>query len=360
VRRSFLLLLLIIFSASSADAARERQVVLLAQRSYQADSLGFNLVENMSRYFYEWIKDEKIILWDSPEKKRKISYQELQGIETTTQTHFRAATSLFLYELWKFNRKEYRCNAKGYAIMGRSSGNEDVLYGYVEQTNGLKELLQKAYLSIGIQAPYGITAWQALNNRLFDADIVAYDGIPVLTVEESNKYKKLALKGKKNLNYQKIPESRLVEYSIMTGPGEASLLSAKIIDTIEKFFNDNSQEFYNYGGDKIYSFLKKPPVILSEIRVGELFTIKNNTLISSAVFITPYVIGLPMDPIQAEQFNTWEIKVDSLPFKELLSQRAYYYKIQAINGTNIPEEKEEAIRSILFNKEWAKFADKTL
>jgi hypothetical protein len=85
-------------------------------------------------------------------------------------------------------------------------------------------------------------------------------------------------------------------------------------------------------------------------------TVKNNALLAKPLFVTPYILGMPINPIKIDQFNTWNFTVGDESLESALEKKDFYFLITGVNGTEIPAESEEKIHTLLFTKDWNKFA----
>src|SRR5947207_11910763 len=116
LRKALLLTLISFLLGTQVFGYRNKKAILLAEKEEQPDSIGYNIVEEMGRYVYQWVKENKVSLWDSPEKKYHIGFNDLQGIESSTKTAFSNLRNLFIYETWTSSRRKFSFDVKGFSF----------------------------------------------------------------------------------------------------------------------------------------------------------------------------------------------------------------------------------------------------
>lgn len=353
-KNAFILFTLLIISSVQAFAYKNKKAVLLVNRDTQKDSIGYNFVSAMAESMQKWIADGKVVLWDSPEKKHTLKPADLSGIEFNTKTSFSELQNIFIYETWSASKKRFSFQVKGFSFASINSKGEEVLYGYVDYNSALKNLLANDTIATNANANAGTTLLQVLMNKGYDFGLVYFNDGVVADIQRSIKIQKHALEGskKKFSNKIKSPPNRLVEYSIESGNGEGSAFSIEIRDAFQKFLNQNPQEFYNYGGDKILSYTKKAPIILTDLRVQEIWMLNKKTVVQKSLFIVPYVVGIPLKPIPLEQWQQWNFEVKGKDLEQILNEKTFNYNIKKVNSTDVTAAETEAFRKALLSANW--------
>ena len=272
--RKFVIVFPIIFLLiTDSYGYKNAKTILVCNRQIQKDSIGFNIVGDLAAWAYTHLQSGEIEFWDSPEKKFKLKIGDLQGIEKTSGISFSNLSNVFIYETWTLRKHKFKFDVKGFSFSAATKDGDEVLYGYVEYSAKIKKQLSETALNVNADGMYGMTLWQALMNMQYDFDVVFFKGGPIKTLQQDQKIKQRALQAKnKNTNHIKVQEAKLVEYTVETGPSMLSEKSISLMRQMEFFFNDNKQEFFNYGGDNILSYLKNSPVIVSQFNVSELWT----------------------------------------------------------------------------------------
>jgi len=321
---------------NQAYCYKNAKAILVCNRQIQKDSIGYNIVGDLAAWAYNQLDSGKIEFWDSPEKKFRLKIDDLKGIEKTSGISFANLSNIFIYETWTLRKHKFKFELKGFSFTTVSKKGDEVLYGYVECNSKIKRQLAETRLNVNADGMYGMTLWQALMNMQYDFDVVFFNDEPIKTLQQDQKIKLHALEPRnKKINELKVPEAKLVEYAVETGPSMLSEKSISLMKQMEDFFNDNKQEFFNYGGDNILSYLKNSPVIISQFNVAELWSKSSGTVAYSPQQIIPYVVGIPLQPIALQQWQDWKVKFDSVSVNEALVKKNFYYIIQKINNTNI-------------------------
>ena len=130
-------------------------------------------------------------------------------------------------------------------------------------------------------------------------------------------------------------------------------VSHKTEKILDVFFNANQQEFFNYGGDQVYSFLKNVPIRISDFDVIETWN-KDNT---GKVYFTPqyivlYAKGIRLAPIPFDKLNDWKLQYGDASLSAFLSEKSFPYEIRKINETMIPGTLAQSYKDELFAFPW--------
>jgi hypothetical protein len=132
-----------------------------------------------------------------------------------------------------------------------------------------------------------------------------------------------------------------------------------LIKRLQDFFNQNPQEFYNYGGGRVYSYLKKNPILISDFRVLEEWTKTDKGPINyKPVSIIPDVVGIALDTIPLKQLADWNLTDRGSSYEDLLIKKDFYYRLVQVNSTYIEDNEADAYRSALFANSWNKILQK--
>ncbi len=330
-----------------------RKVVLLVGKATQMDTIGYNIVSDLSQCIHEGIKNNSIKLWDSPEKKYLLGREALSGLENSSGSKFSEIANLFIYEKWTAWRKSFEFSIEGFSFAGENEKGEEVLFGFLEMNEKIQAQFEMYELNVNANGIYGMTLWQALMNKTYDFEIIYFEGETIRELSRSYELKMHAFAAKRKLkNAVTIPERKLVVYSIETGPSYLSKHSMEFITLLEKFFNLHQQEFFNHGGDRILSYLKRSPVIISRVYVVEEWEKKGNTIIHRPIAIMPVVLGETMDSISIEKIEAWGLTISGGPIGNWLKDKSFFYVIKTVNGTELPSQLAAQYREALLNKKW--------
>ena len=344
--------LLFILYFTPASAYSDKKAILVVNRNLQRDSIGYNIADDISRVVYDGILSGQIKLWGSPEKKDIISVADLKEKEKTSGCRFKSQRNLFIYEEWSVENKKYKFLTRGFSFTGKDSNRKDVFFGYVDMNESTRKIMEESLANVNADGYYGTTILQELQSRNFEFDLVFFDKKTIRNIKKSQKIIREANAAKNIIFRSDIPKIKLVEYSIEPGPSILSEKSGEIIKSLQTFFNENPQEFYNSGGDRMFSYMRKSPVIVSTISVTETWTKSNDSLHIIPVQYVPYVVGMPLDPIFPQQFTDWKVKYNGADFTKEIIKKDFYYRISGINSTRISEKDSEAAKQILLGRDW--------
>jgi hypothetical protein len=349
-------LVAILFLSLSANALayKDKKAILVASRDMQADTIGYNIVSEMAKWMNIWLDEGKVKLWDSPEKKYTLSKDDIKRIETSTNTRFTDITTLFVYEYWNAKKRSFRFGLSGFSFTGQTLKGEEILYGYLEYYPGLKELFMSAPLEVNAWGQYGMTLWQALMNKQYDFALVFFDGVAYSDYSKSARFIKYAMDKKhRQLNRQSLKETKLVEYAISGGASKEGVRSVYITDELQKFFNQNPQEFYNYGGDAILSYRKKSPIILTDLHIQEIWVKDKKNISVTPAFVIPYVVGIPTQPIPISEFEKWNFYIEDKQLSEQLLEKNFNYSLKSVNSTEVTKEYAVSVKEALLAGKWS-------
>lgn len=334
---SFFLLFFLLLS-NVASAYTHNKIIMLVSRDLQKDSIGFNLVDDVARWAYVKILTDEAKLWDSPDKKNQITSKDLVKTEMNKGCRFVQASNLFIYETFSQKKRKIKFTTLGFSFTGTDANGKEISYGYLELTEKLKQSLKKNYSIANADGNYGLNVYQALTNKQFVYDIIFFQDEVVPKIDKSNKIKAGLIGNRKITSSVPTEEVKYIQYNIESGPSLLAKHSGELVDALQKFFNENPQEFYNNGGDKILDPLKKKPIILTSFKVLELWEKKYGVITQNPVKIIPYAFGVPIDTIPVSQFKKWKFKKDGEDLLHQLEKKNFYFSLERVNATPVKLE----------------------
>ena len=347
-------LLLMLLFCQMAAAYQHKKAILLVEKEAQVDSSGYNFVNELAHDVYNWIQSGQVVLWDSPEKKMKLSFNDLQGFELRSQSFLRTINSLYIYEFWNSDKKKTGFLVEGVSFTGTNYKGNDVIFGYVEYKGPFHELLDNTYMHVNANGNSGLTLNAVLMNKAYQYSLIYFDNGPLLSYKKSLRIVASAFNSKKQvLNFSFTRPAKLVEYGWDSLSKEQVIVCHRVINALNDFFNNNRQEFFNFGGDKIYSFLKDAPVAITDFHVIELWTKDKD----GKIYYTPQTIimftkGYQLQPVSFDQLEKWKILYEGGSLTGYLSAKDYPYTIKKINETLIPYTLSQRYKDALFANSW--------
>jgi hypothetical protein len=351
-----------LFFSTGANAFSNKKVILLAAKDGQSDSFGYNFVSDFSAAAYKWISNGSAVLWNSPEKKTTLTVDALKEIEKSSKVAFNSLNNIFIYENWTSSSRRFSFSVKGFSFTGTNAKGEDVLFGFIEYNTQLKDLLKSTPMRVNANGNFASTLFSALMNMEFQYNLVYFDNGPLQDYKNSSRIVSRVINpGKKMVNTVRLPETRLIEYGWDSTDLQQSKLSDQLTAVISDFFNKNKQEFFNYGGDKYYSYLKNNKILITGFHVVQEWTKdKNGKITYNMVSIIPYTVGIPLLPVPVEKLEEWGLKYNDASFSEYLNNHDFPFAIKKINETMIPVVISDWIKSNLYTGDWKHILSKNL
>lgn len=353
-RLTFLFLFSVLWMSKCLAGFDYTPALIHLSKAGQHDSLGFNLVEKLPNLLYKKIIQGEITLWDSPQKQVKISAESLQAVERSTSTKMTECKDLFINEIWRQERKEFEFNIIGFTFINESSQGQKVLYGFVDATE-ITELLKSVVIETNANGPANLTYWNALYSKVYPFNIVQFgkNNFQQDMNESLELQRDLFRNPKMATNAVKLRSTKEIDLVIQSGFPQNKIL----FDAWSQYLNQNKEEFYNLGGDDIYSHLNpKANIQISSIAITEIRT-KNNGL-EETYFeqVTLYVNGKPLKPLTDQQIENLGLMVDLRPLKEYLSLHDYQHTISRINDQAILFHESPKLQQQLKTSDWNKLS----
>ena len=345
---------------SKAGSYTHKKAILLVDKDLQPDSIGYNFVSDLTSDLYGWIYGGEVVLWDSPEKKSTLTFADLKRSEGKSSASFTRLSNIYIYEYWTSGNKQTSFSVNGFSFVGSTFGEgKDVIYGFVEFNNALRNLFQSTNLHVNANGNSETTLYNALMSMGFKYDLIYFGNTPLTSIRSSAKIISEAF-GPKNKLLNAVPakQTRLVEYGWDSASKEQVNISHKIAKILENFFNNNQQEFFNLGGDQVYSFLKNTTIHISDFHVIETWKKEND----GKVYFTPqclvlYAKGVRLQPISFDKLGAWKLQYNDLSLSGFLGQKDFAYQIKKINETMIPATLAQSCKDALFTDSWYHLAD---
>ena len=346
--------ILLLYCCLYANGYTDKKAILQLSLESQPDTLGYNYVSDFATDAYVWIANGQVVLWDSPEKKLAINITDLKDLEAKSNALFTRFSNVFIYETWTSDKKKFNFKVKGFSFTGFNFKGEEVLFGFIEFNPALEELFRKTPLHINANGINGNTMYSALMNMGFRFTLIYFDKAPLVDYKNSEKIVKDALNPAKiNLVCVPVKATKLVEYGWDSTDIQQAALLKDLLRELYIFFNQNKQEFFNYGGDKYYSYLRDAPILISDLHEVETWTLdKDGKLFISPKSIIVYTSGIRLQPIPIEKLDEWKLTYKGISYAQFLSSKDYSYQVKKINETNIPSSAAETYKNALFAGNW--------
>jgi hypothetical protein len=345
----FILYCFFSLSFLSVDARRhytEVPALIHLSRSDQNDTLGFNLVENLPKLFYQAIIENKLKLWDSPKKQIAISGSALQKIESDNKVSFSNVENLFFNELWTSSRRKTQFVVVGFSMLSESKKGR-ISFGYIDFNEALSILINNT-IPTNVNGPAYLSYFDAIYSRKYFFNLVQFGSNNFSTnPQNSNKIKNDAFFSKKKISgISSINSTKMVTYNLEKNPGIKNDPSTGVMEAVENYLNSNKEIVFNHGGDKYFNYSNNlSDFTITRIEITEYWEKKRNTIDYKPMLIRIYINNKPLNPISFDEFLKWQILFNFKNVEDILKEKQFEYTLYKINSEMIPIDE-----SILFIK----------
>lgn len=348
------ILLLLLIAYRIGFAYSDVPVLTHLNKGEQRDTFGFNLVEALPQLMYDLIQEDKVKLWDSPQKGLQISFASLKSIEANSKTQFIKTNDMFFNEVWSSSRKRTRFNILGFSFINKNDKGEQVSYGFID-IEDVFTTLTETQIPTNANGPYTLTYIDALYSRNYHFNVVQFGSKTFKNnLLESLRIKEKAFNHKKKIaNKVTLPTAKKVVYEVLKGSKSESFYKA-----FQSFLNENPEFFYNNGGNRLFTHLS-PSVYfsISKIEVTEIWEKTNGITTYSPQSIILYFNNIPLPPISIDKFEKYNIKIDFQDIKSSLRIKGFDYLLKKINTQEIPPAQSGKYIRALENYFWTQITD---
>ncbi len=336
-------------------------VLLMLRSSEQSDTSGCNFVEQVTALVYKEITENRVKLWDSPEKEIQITGSTLKEIERNSNVSFLNQETIFMYETWENTRKEIISKTLGFSFVHRSSTGDEVTFGYVDY-NDLTELFLKNRINTNASGIYSATFTTYVLNKNFVFNIVQFAGKSIKTTSDSEDLKKTFIR---NLPFNQsllgyYPPDKYVSYIIDTyteGTDEKSMNSKGFVKAIEEYFANNQEVFFNMGGDLIASHLQKNKLKVTRVEVNEIWRKVNGEMSFEPKSMKIFVNDSSLTELNPRTMDDLEVMYQEQSITAFLKTKKFNFIISKINSQVIKRKDAYMYYKGLMTAEWNRVID---
>ena len=317
--------------------AAQSPVLLFLSRQDQADTLGYNIVNELPALVYKEIIDGRVPLWDSQNKDVQITPSSLKSLEASSGDNFSQAKQLFIYELWDLDKKKGELQTVGFYFSSRTNKGEDISYGFVDY-DPLDSLFRSTKIPVNSNGNCDLTFYDVLHGKYYFYNVVQIGEKKITNIKEA-----LALKDEvTQFISQRIspPDHDVKELSYViqysdNPPDVAMSRSNQFIQSLQLFLNENQEVFYNLGGDKILDFRQANKIKVTSVEVVEKWRKVEDRIESELISLQIYVASQPMDLLKSGDIHFLDLLVDFKSVTDFLREKEFYFRIAKINSQEI-------------------------
>lgn len=344
-----------------AFAYKEVPALIHLNKDEQADSSGFNLVTSLSELVFREIQSGSISLYDSPNKKIKISAEALLSLQTSSGTNFTECPDLFIHEYWSSNRKSTSFEILGFSFINKNRIDEKVAYGYVDMEE-IQSILNKEHIPCNANGVADLSFEDALLSRNYYYHLVQFgdNGFykdPVKAVQikleafGSGKTirNQLPLQPKKRMVYELHKKKYTTDIDI----------SNSIIEGLQKVLNENPELFFNLGGARFVSF---PDTLidipeLTGILVDEVWVKKGGKPVIQSIKLKLFTTKGDLDWVDYQVFEEAGFMVEYKNLLHILRDKDFEFELQKINDQPIDSSKGRKYFEALKKAQWSSISE---
>lgn len=319
--------------------ADEVPVLLRVKSSEQADSLGCNFVEQVTRLVYNLVQENKIKLWDSQQKEIQITGSSLKEIEKSSGTEFVNQEIIFIYEMWMSSKRELSSKTIGFTFLNKDSRGQDVAYGYID-FNDLRNFFMNTNVETNADGYFDQSFMYYLVRKKFNFNIVQIYGKVLSNVTESQEALK-TFKGNLEFGGQIDVEDEIKSVTYLIDK-KSTIDSAKsanakaMFAAVENYLIENKEEFYNLGGDRLENYVKGNfKIYVTAIEVHEFWKKINDQIIYEPKGVTIFVNDSALNTIPLADLVRMELNAADKRFVIMLIEKQFNLIVTRINYQKI-------------------------
>lgn len=336
--------------------AEKALVMLYAGNASQSDTLGYNIVNDVSSVVYNSVINGTTRLWDSEKRGLQILPSSLQKIEKSSGITFAGCAHLFIYESWTIEKKLSSSELLGFYFSGQDKSGQTVSFGYVDAKE-LPDVALGTYVKRNPNGNEPLTISRVLRCKLYYFNIVQYDGKKITETSQALELKSKKLKPlMKFIECPPIKEIKYVKYSVSKNDSAFNASGARktamMLDVMEDYFTGNKESLYAMAGESAPELKKKKTITVTSLIVTEVWKKENGIISEEPGSIIFYVNKKPMKELSQREFINLGIIIDFKSAYDILKEKEFSFRIMSINGNEIPPEKSDSYYSALMKYKW--------
>lgn len=351
-----ILLLSLLFLVTESSAYKDMPALVHLNKTEQADTIGFNLVESMCALFYPHILSGELPLYIGPDKKLRIDAAALTALETSNGTSFSKCPDFFIHEYWSSSRKKSSFTIIGFSFINKNLLNEKVVYGYIDFADA-DSLLRHTLIPNSANGSANLTYMDALLSRKYVYHLVqlgqeAFYSDPSLSV----RLKREAFhSGKEIVNLKPVEPRKEIAYQVLRKKYSTDIdWSNELLDAMERVLRENPELYFNLGGqrysafpDTAFSFPQIKGILVEETWVKEN---RKPQLQSARIKI---ILGNgDLFWLELAELERYGILLHYMTVKDILKEKPFEYDLYRINNQDIDPEQGEKYMTALMKAPW--------
>lgn len=350
-------ILFFIFLATANQCLSQISVILRVKSEEQNDTLGVNLVKEITKITYEAIQNGKVQLWDSPKKEVAISFNSLVQIEKSSGLKFVDQQLIYIYEIWNNEKKKLTSETQGFLFSCKLENGEAVVFGYVDY-EGLKNSIATSSSDINANGDCYLNINNYLSKKKYNFQILQFGDLVVNNITDSKNLKESFI-GTNKFNPDAIAkdtvESKYVEWTLSTSDkltGTKAQASRDFTNALTNYFQQNLEVLYNLSGKNAEEILQNGTWKISSVSFAEIWKKKDGVVSSTPLWMAVNIDSTVIDTIYMDNLVNWDFTVNNQNWLDYIQQKNFLYLIVKVNSDIIPLEKSIKYQKGLFTHKW--------
>lgn len=358
-------LLMLLFSCVFfVDGFTQTPVLIRVVRGEQHDTLGCNVVSEVTALVYKQVVNGKVKLWDSPDKEIKITGLSLLEIERSSYTSFTNQEIIYVYEYWTGVGKSLKSETSGFSFSSKSKTGEEVSFGYVDFKD-IQDLVFSTTVKSNANGNFNTTLAYYLNGKNYTYHIIQFGGNVIDNVTKSDQIKNDVTAGtgrfpNSSASFAEI-QQKIVTWMLDVNDNSDSqkfINSRRFENAVQDFLSTNKEVYYNLGGDKIGSHIsEKPKLLITKIEVKEIWKKINDKVEYDPVSVTVYVNDTALSEILYRDMVKMDIAVGLKSWIDFIREKQFYYIVKKINTQEISPAQSFIYLKALQTYDWRRLTE---
>jgi light-regulated signal transduction histidine kinase (bacteriophytochrome) len=136
--------------------------------------------------------------------------------------------------------------------------------------------------------------------------------------------------------------------------------SNEIPKAFSNYLNENKEDFFNIGGDNIYSHLESQEISVSKVEINEIWRIIGEDLHYTTQGIVVHINGQPMNEISFDRIKNMDLFIDEYKISDVIESRNFNYIITKVNSQEIKRQDSYNYQRSLIAKKWDNVIEQSL
>lgn len=354
MKKKLIIVLLLLMQLHKWSSAKETTpVLLMLSTEQQSQSFGYNYVQQFSHLMYTQLMSGKLKVWDSHDKKNRLSVDSIVAIQDASETFFSDLYSIFIYENWTKTKSEIQTTTLGFSFIAKNKLGENVSYGYIDYAD-VKTVLSTNIVTVNANGNYNQSFNTVLMIKAFDYAIIQFGSEVNQDRKASEKIKKeyLAEFPFNDTAYPVRPQRKLVQYVIehqTDGKSSQVKFTNAFLTAVDSYFVANQSRFFSKEL-QLRDTVKRTDS--THLEVTELWELKSG-VISQVQQLIITVNNQPLRPLSVGELMDMDFSFEQKDLLQVLNQKKFKYIITKINSQGIDSSRSNRYQKALLNMHWS-------